>query len=63
MNKHIKHITNCDTETHYYNKKSFYKKHYCNLYHDTLNLRKNEIINNSQQTDITNNIINTNTQN
>ena len=35
---------------------------YCNFYHGTFNFRNNEIINNSQQTDITNNIIDTNTQ-
>ena len=38
------------------------KKNYHNLYHDTFNFEKNEIISNSPQTDITNNKIDTNTQ-
>ena len=62
VNQHIKHISNYDTEINYYNKKSLNKKNYYNLYHDTFNFRKNEIICNSQQTGITNNILDTNTQ-
>ena len=45
-----------------YSKKSLNKKNHYNFYHDTFNFRKNGIISNSQQTDITNNIIETNTQ-
>ena len=38
------------------------KKNYCNFYNDNFNFRKIENISFSQQTDITNNIIETNTQ-
>ena len=59
---HITHIDNHDTEINYYDKKSLNTNNYYNFYHDTFNFRKNEIISNSQQTDITNDIIATNPQ-
>ena len=62
MNKHIEHIDNYDIEVKYYNKKPFNKKNYHYFCNDTFNFRKNEIISNSQQTYITRNIIETNTQ-
>ena len=62
MYEHIKHTNNYDTEINYYNKKSLNKNIYYNLYHDTFNFGKDEIISNSQQTDITSYIIETNTQ-
>ena len=49
------------TLTKYYNKKSFGKKNYIFL-QSYFSFEKNEIISNSQQTDITNNIIEANTQ-
>ena len=60
VNKHIKEFHNYDTEINYYNKISFNKKNHYYFYNDIFNFRKNEIISNSQQTDITNNIIETN---
>ena len=45
-----------------YNKSRVIKKNCYNFYNDTLNFRKNEIISNSHQTDITNDIIDTNKQ-
>ena len=62
VNKHIQHINNHVTEMNYFTKKSVNTKSDYNLYHDTFNFRKNAIISNSKQTDITNNIIDTNTQ-
>ena len=62
VSKHKKHLNNYDTEIYYYKKKPHNKKNYCNLYTDNLNFRKIENISLSQQTDITNNIIETNTQ-
>ena len=62
VHKHIKHINNYDTEINYYNKKSLNKKQYYNFYHDNFNFRKIENISLSQQTDITNNIIETHNQ-
>ena len=62
VHKHIKHINNYDTEINYYNKKSLNKKQYYNFYHDNFNFRKIENISLTQQTDITNNIIETNNQ-
>ena len=62
VHKHIKHINNYDTEINYYNKKSLNKKQYYNFYHDNFNFRKIENISLTQQTDITNNITETNTQ-
>ena len=38
------------------------QREYYNFYHDTLNFRTIEIISSSQQTDITNDIADTNTQ-
>ena len=55
-------MNNHDTEMNYYNEKPPNNKNYYNLYHDMFNFRKNENISLSQQTDITNNIIETNTQ-
>ena len=62
VHKNIKHINNYDTEINYYNKKSLNKKQYYNFYHDNFNFRKIENISLTQQTDITNNITETNTQ-
>ena len=62
INTYIKHIDNYDTDITYYNKKSFNNNNYYNLYHDISNVRKNEHVSLSQQTDITNNIIETTTQ-
>ena len=62
VNKHIKHINSYDTEINYYSKKSLNKKDYYNFYNDNLNFRKIEHISLSQQTNITNNITETNTQ-
>ena len=62
VHKHIKHINNYDTEINYYNKKPLNKEQYYNFYHYNFNFRKIENISLSQQTDITNNIIETNTQ-
>ena len=62
VHKHITHINNYDTEIDYYSKKSFNKGNYCNFYNDSLNFTKIENISLSQQTDITNNIYETNTQ-
>ena len=56
VNKHIKHITNYDTEINYYSKKPLNKSHYYNFYHGNLNFRKVENISLTQQTDITNDI-------
>ena len=60
VHKHIKHANNYDTAINYYNKKSLNKQQYCNFYHDNFNFRKPENISLTQQTDITNNIIETN---
>ena len=62
VHKHIKHINNYDTEINYYNKKSLNKKQYYNFYNDYFNFRKIENISLSQQTDIINNITETNQQ-
>ena len=62
VHKHIKHINNYDTEINYYTKKSLNKKQYYNFYHYIFNFRKIVNISLSQQTDITNNITETNTQ-
>lgn len=62
IHKHIKNINNYDTEINYYNKKSVNKKQYYNFYNDYFNFRKIENISLSQQTDINNNIIETNQQ-
>ena len=58
--KHITHINSYDTEINHYNKKSLDKKQYYNSYHGNLNFRKIENISLTQQTDITNNITETN---
>ena len=58
----VNHTNSYDTEINCYNKKSVNKANYCNFYKDTFNFRKYEIISSSQQTEITNNIIETNTQ-
>ena len=62
VNNHIEHISSYGTEINYYIKKSLNKKTYYNLYHDTFNFKKNEIISNSQHTEITNDFTETNTQ-
>ena len=46
----------------YLDKKPRNKKHYYNLYHDSFNFIKVEIISLTQQADITNNITETNNQ-
>ena len=61
-NKHIKHINNYDTEVNYYSKKSLNKKNHCNFYNDNSNSREIGNISLSQQTDITNNTSETNTE-
>ena len=61
VHKHIKHIDNYDTEMNYYSKKSLTNENYSNIYNDNSNFRKIENISISQQTDITNNITETNT--
>ena len=62
VHKHITRINNYDTEINYYSKKSLNKKNYYNFYDDNFNSRKIKNISLSQQTDITNNIIETNNQ-
>ena len=62
VNTHIQHINNYDTEMNYYTKKSLNIHNYYNFYHDTFNFRKIENISLSQQTDVTNNITETNNQ-
>ena len=62
VNEHIKHINNYDTEINGYSKKSLNKVNYQTHYNDYFNFRKIENISLSQQTDITNNITETNTQ-
>ena len=62
VNQHITRINNYDTEISYYNKASLNKNNYHNFYHDKFNFRKIENISLSQQTYITNNLIETNTQ-
>jgi hypothetical protein len=62
VHKHTNHINNYDTEINYYTKKSLNKKQYYNFYHGNFNFRKIENISLTQQTDITNNITETNTQ-
>ena len=62
VHKHLKHINNYDTYINYYNKKSPGKEQYYNFYHGNFNFRKIENISLTQQTDITNNITETNTQ-
>ena len=55
-------MNNHDTEIHYYNKKSLNQANYYNLYHGISNFRKNGHISLYQQTNITNDSIETNTQ-
>ena len=62
INKHIKHINNYDTGVNDHSKKSFNKKSYYNFYNGDFDFRKIENIIISQQTDITNNITETNNQ-
>ena len=62
VHTHIKHINNYDTEITYQNKKSLNKKQDYSFYHDIFNFRKIENISLTQQTDITNNITETNNQ-
>ena len=62
VNKHIEHINSYAIETNHYNEKPLNKNNYCNFYNDNLNFRKIENISLSQQTDTTNNTIETNHQ-
>ena len=62
VNKHIKYINTYDTEIHYNSKKSLNNNYYYKLYNDIFNSRKTENISLSQQTDITNNTTEANTQ-
>ena len=62
VNTHIKHMFSYDTEITYHNKKSLNKKNYYNFYNGNSHLIKIENISISQQTDITNNITETNNQ-
>ena len=60
-----KHINNYDTEINYHSKKSLNNNnnnYYYNFFNDDINFRKIGNIRISQQTDITNNITETNTQ-
>ena len=58
----MKHINNYGTEINGFNKKSLNKNKYYYFYNGTFDFRRNGIISNSQQTDITNSIIEANTQ-
>ena len=58
----MKHISNYDTYINNNNKKSLNKTQYYNFYHDNFNFRKIENVSLTQQTDITNNITETNNQ-
>ena len=62
VHAHIKHINNYDKYINCHNKKSLNKNQYYNFYHDTSNVRHIENISLTQQTDITNNISETNNQ-
>ena len=62
VHKHIKNINNYDTEINYCNKESLNKEQCYNFYHDNFNFRKIGNIPLTQQTDITNNITETNSQ-
>ena len=62
VHKHTKHINDYDTKINYYNKKPHNKKQYYNFYHGYFNFEKIENISLTQQTDITNNITETNNQ-
>ena len=55
-------MNNYDTEINHYNNKLHNTKKYHNFYHDSFNFRKIENISLTQQTDITNNITETNNQ-
>ena len=62
VHKHKKDISNYDAEINCYKKNSLNKGQYYNFYHDIFNFRKIVNISLSQQTDITNNITETNNQ-
>ena len=62
VHKHIKHINDYATGMNCYSKKSLNKGQYPNFYHDNFNFRKIENIVLTLQTDITNNITETNNQ-
>ena len=55
-------MNNYDTAINYYNKKALNQKQYYNFYHGAFYFRKIENISLTQQTDITNNITETNNQ-
>ena len=61
VQKHIKHVNSYGIEMNYYSKKSLSKQNYYNFYNDNFNSRKLENISLSQQTYITNDITETNT--
>ena len=58
----MKHMNNFDTEINSYSKKSLNNKSYCNFYIGNFNFRKIENTSLSQQTDITSNMTETNTE-
>ena len=62
INKHINHMNNYGTGVNYYSNKALNNNNYYNFYNGNFNFRKIENISLSQQTDITNNITETNTQ-
>ena len=62
VHTHMKHINNYGTEINYYNKKPLNNKQYYNFYHDSFSFRRVENVSLTQQTDITNNITETNNQ-
>ena len=62
VHKHIKHFNTYDTAISHCNKKSLNKNNYYNFYNDNFHSRKIENISISQQTDVTNNITETNKQ-
>ena len=62
VHKLITHTNNYDTATNCDNDKPFDTNNYFNFYHDMSKLITNEPISNYQQTDITTNVIETNTQ-
>ena len=61
VNKHIQHINDYDTEINYYTKGHWVKRTII-TYTVVLLILENRIISDSQETDITNNTIDTNTQ-
>ena len=62
VHKHIKHTNSCDTEINYYSRKSLNNKNYYNFYNDNFSFRRIGNISLSQQTYMSNNITETNTE-